>query len=83
MDTLARARTSFEQRVWADSCRLFAAADRDAPLEPEDLERHAIAAYLTGRDDESEALWARAHQRSSTAAIPKARRERPGGLGLD
>ena len=62
IDTLGRARTSFAQRTWADSCRLFAAADRDAPLEPEDLERHAVAAYLTGRDDESEALWARAHQ---------------------
>ena len=62
MDTLGRARTSFEQRAWAESCRLFAAADRDPRLEPEDLERYAVAAYLTGRDDESEALWARAHQ---------------------
>ena len=38
------------------------AADRDAPLEPEDLERLATAAYLMGRDDESEAFRARAHQ---------------------
>jgi DNA-binding CsgD family transcriptional regulator len=62
MDTLGRARTTFEQKDWAESCELFAAADRDRPLEPEDLERYAVAAYLTGRDDESEALWARAHQ---------------------
>jgi len=38
------------------------AADRDAALEPEDLERLATAAYLMGRDDESEAFRARAHQ---------------------
>ena len=62
MDTLGRARTTFEQREWADSYRLFAAAECDRPLDAENLERYAIAAYLTGRDDESEALWARAHQ---------------------
>ena len=62
MELLERARRSFEQRAWADACRLFAAADRDAPLEPDDLQQYAVAAYLTGRDDQSEALWARAHQ---------------------
>ena len=60
--TLRRGRKSFEQRAWAESYRLLQAADRDAPLEPEDLERLATAAYLMGRDDESEAFWARAHQ---------------------
>jgi DNA-binding CsgD family transcriptional regulator len=59
---LARARQSFEQHTWADSYRLFDAADREAPLEPEDLERLATAAYLMGREDESEALWERAHR---------------------
>jgi hypothetical protein len=38
------------------------AADRDAPLDAEDLERLAIAAYLVGRDDDCEAFTARAHQ---------------------
>src|SRR4029453_17863695 len=38
------------------------AADRDAPLDADDLERLAIAAYLVGRDDECEAFTARAHQ---------------------
>ena len=60
--TLHRGRKSFEQRAWADSYRLFEAADREAPLEPEDLERLATAAYLMGREDESEAFWERAHQ---------------------
>jgi DNA-binding CsgD family transcriptional regulator len=59
---LARARQSFEQHTWADAYRLFEAADREAPLEPEDLERLATAAYLMGRQDESEAFWERAHR---------------------
>ena len=59
---LARARKSFEQHTWADSYRLFEAADREAPLEPEDLERLATAAYLMGREDDSEAFWERAHR---------------------
>ena len=59
---LARARKSFEQHTWADSYRLFEAADHEAPLEPEDLERLAAAAYLLGREDESEAFWERAHR---------------------
>jgi tetratricopeptide (TPR) repeat protein len=61
--TLARAREAFAQKAWADSYRLFEAADRDGGLTPEDLECLAIAAYLAGRDEESEACWARAHQR--------------------
>ena len=60
--TLRRGRESFEQRAWSDSHRLLTAADRDGALEPEDLERVATAAYLLGRDDESEAFRARAHQ---------------------
>ena len=41
---------------------LSAAAADDAPLEPEDLERLAVPAYLTGRDGESTRAWIRAHQ---------------------
>ena len=41
--------------------RELSVADREDPLEPEDLERLAIAAYLVGRDDDSVALWERAH----------------------
>jgi DNA-binding CsgD family transcriptional regulator len=59
---LARARKSFEQHTWAESYRLFEAADREAPLAPEDLERLATAAYLMGREDDSEAFWERAHR---------------------
>ena len=60
--TLRRGRKSFEQRAWAESYRLLQAADREAPLDAEDLERLAIAAHLVGRDDECETVTARAHQ---------------------
>jgi hypothetical protein len=59
---LERGRERFARKAWAESYRLLQAADRDAPLEGEDLERLATAAYLMGLDDESEAFWARAHQ---------------------
>ena len=62
LTTLRNGRKSFEQRAWAESYRLLQAADRDAPLDAEDLERLAIAAYLVGRDDDCEACTARAHQ---------------------
>ena len=58
---LARARQCFEEKSWSDSFRLFEAADREASLDVEDLERAAAAAYLLGRDDESEAFRTRAH----------------------
>jgi DNA-binding CsgD family transcriptional regulator len=50
------------RKAWAESYRHFQEADGEAPLEPEDLERLATAAYLIGREAESEACWARAHQ---------------------
>ena len=59
---LARGREFFHQKSWEESYRLLEAADREASLEPQDLERLATAAYLTGRDDESEGFRARAHQ---------------------
>ena len=60
-DALTRGRTAFLHRGWADAYRLLAAADRDRALPPEDLERLATAAYLTGKDEEGVDLWTRAH----------------------
>ena len=59
---LLNGRESFDRKAWAESYRLLQAADRDVPLEPEDLERLAIAAYLVAQDDDCEAFTARAHQ---------------------
>ena len=58
---LVQGRSAFAAHAWADAYERLSAADREAPLEPGDLERLATAAYLVGRDDESAELWARAH----------------------
>jgi ATP/maltotriose-dependent transcriptional regulator MalT len=61
-DVLDRGREAFEQRAWASAHAQLSAADGDMPLAPEDLERLAVAAQLTGRDADSAAAWTRAHQ---------------------
>jgi hypothetical protein len=58
-DALARGRESYARRAWSDAYAHLSAADREVPLEPEDLERLATAAYLSGKD--SDDIWARAH----------------------
>lgn len=60
-DALDRARQSFEGRAWADAFARLSAAERRVPLEPEDLERLAIASYLIGHSADSSEIWARAH----------------------
>jgi ATP/maltotriose-dependent transcriptional regulator MalT len=59
---LERGRESFDRKAWAESYRLLQAAERETPLEPEDLERLAVAACLMGRDQEYEGYCTRAHQ---------------------
>ncbi|MGH2616013.1 MAG: LuxR C-terminal-related transcriptional regulator [Thermomicrobiales bacterium] len=61
-DTLERGREALRRQAWADAYALMSAAQRNAPLEPEDLERLAVAAYLIGRDTDSVEVWALAHQ---------------------
>jgi hypothetical protein len=60
-DILDRGRESYGRHAWADAFATLSAADRAAPLGPDDLVCLATAAYLVGRDDESTGLWARAH----------------------
>jgi DNA-binding NarL/FixJ family response regulator len=60
-DALERGRAAFAAQAWADAVERLSAADRAAPLAPDDLERLATAAYLVGREDESAELWARPH----------------------
>jgi DNA-binding CsgD family transcriptional regulator/tetratricopeptide (TPR) repeat protein len=61
VDALDQGRESFELQAWADAFAQLSVADGDTSLEPDDLVRLATAAYLLGRDDESAALWERAH----------------------
>ena len=49
---LDRARQYYRQRAWADAFQMLLLADQETPLEAEDLELLAMAAYLVGRDDE-------------------------------
>lgn len=59
---LQRGRRSFAGKDWGDAYARLSAADGESPLGPEDLERLATAAFLTGREQEGEETWARAHQ---------------------
>jgi len=43
-------RGAFEHRQWAEASSYLSAAQRDERLEPEDLERLAVAAYVVGSD---------------------------------
>jgi ATP/maltotriose-dependent transcriptional regulator MalT len=61
-ETLERGRAAFEVSAWVEAYDCLAAADAEASLAPTDIELFASAAYLIGRDDESSALWARAHR---------------------
>lgn len=61
-DILDRGRASYARQSWGSAKALLSAADREAPLAPEDLERLAIAAYLMGDDDASADAWRRAHR---------------------
>ena len=60
-DAVNRGRESFGRQAWGDAFAQLSAADREAPLEPEDLERLAVTAYLIGRDGDSIDVWARAY----------------------
>jgi DNA-binding CsgD family transcriptional regulator len=60
-DALDRGRGAFGRRAWADAYSGLSAADHEAPLSPEDLERLALAAYLAGRDDDGADISARTY----------------------
>ena len=59
---LDRGLEAFARRAWAEAFAELSRADAAAPLAAAALERLAMAAYLLGRDVESEELLARAHQ---------------------
>jgi DNA-binding CsgD family transcriptional regulator len=59
IDALARGRESYARRAWGEAYVQLSVADGEAPLEPDDLERLATAAYLFGKDPDD--IWARAH----------------------
>jgi len=58
---LERGRDSYTRRAWTDAYASLSHADRQAPLEAEDLELLATSAYMLGRDDEYLSILERAH----------------------
>src|SRR4029453_6300851 len=74
--TLERGRRAFERQAWGAAYELLCAADEEAPLGAEDLERAGRAAYLIGRDDDSFSLSERAFRE-------RIRQGDPEGAALD
>jgi DNA-binding CsgD family transcriptional regulator len=68
---LEQARASFAQRSWGDAYAQFATVDTATPLGLDDLEQLALAAYLTGHEEESTLAWTRAHREAIRRDDPK------------
>ena len=60
-EQLGQGRQAFARQQWKQAYRHLCAVDAQASLEPADLERLAVAAYLVGRDADATAMWRRAH----------------------
>jgi len=61
-DTLETGRTAFARHAWQQAFTHLCEADANSPLDPADLERLAMAAYLLARDAEATNAMIRAHQ---------------------
>jgi DNA-binding NarL/FixJ family response regulator len=59
---LVRSRDALRRQEWGEAFAEFTTVGREVGLEPSDLEGAALAAYLTGKDDECEDLWGRAYR---------------------
>jgi DNA-binding CsgD family transcriptional regulator len=81
-ESVVRARESYERRAWRDARERLSRTDPGV-LEVEDLERLAVAAYLTGDDERSDDAWIRAHQRSLEAGDPARAAHAAFWLGLN
>jgi DNA-binding CsgD family transcriptional regulator len=60
-DELRQGRDAFRRKAWADAYDLLTRAISGDSAEPDDLERLAVAGYLSARDAGSSDAWARAH----------------------
>jgi DNA-binding NarL/FixJ family response regulator len=62
-DGVGRAREAFNRQAWRRAYDELSAASATEPLEVDDLERLASAAYLAGLSDESRSAWISAHEK--------------------
>ncbi|MCW5658866.1 MAG: hypothetical protein KIT60_14280 [Burkholderiaceae bacterium] len=60
-DPLQLGRAHYQRRAWSDAWQSLSQADQAAPLQGDDLERLAMAAYLLGRDGDYLLALERAH----------------------
>jgi ATP/maltotriose-dependent transcriptional regulator MalT len=60
-EAVERGREAFERAAWGEAYAHLSAAARADAVAPEDLQRLAVAAALTGRDAESAQAWEHAH----------------------
>jgi len=68
---LEQARASFAERLWGDARAKFETADATESLDLDDLEKLALASYLTGHDAESTRAWTRAHHEAIRRGDPR------------
>ena len=61
-DALQDGRDAYAEHEWAAAADALSAADRDAPLDPPDLELLATALLMVGREDDHFVALERAHQ---------------------
>jgi DNA-binding CsgD family transcriptional regulator len=70
-EELTAGRNAVDAREWTRAYDALRAADRDGDLGPDDLERLALAAYLSGQDDAYEHAMERSEQRLVDAGDPR------------
>jgi DNA-binding CsgD family transcriptional regulator/tetratricopeptide (TPR) repeat protein len=67
---LLQARDCYARRAWGDAYTHYSTAAAEASLEIDDLDRHAVAAHLIGRNDESEKILAQGYRESLRIGEP-------------
>lgn len=77
-----RGRAAYDRRVWSEAFTCLAQAHRAGRLEPADLDRLAVAAYLTGRDDDADEYAAQAYRAWARERQPRAAARRAAWLAL-
>jgi DNA-binding CsgD family transcriptional regulator len=75
MSALQQGRAAFEDHAWGDAFAQLSSADEETPLDLDDLERLAMAAYLIADEAAYVKAWTRAHQEAALAKdAPRAAR---------
>ncbi len=77
-----RGRAAYDRRVWSEAFACLTQAHRAGRLEPPDLDRLAVAAYLTGRDDEADEYAAQAFRTWLREGQPREAARRAAWLAL-